>query len=138
MSERRRAAALGACLLVLAAAGAAGAQAPSDGAPVIVRLRLPPRLRAGEAGEVRVEYRAPQANVVAVVQALDDLDGPLDTRASRQREIGVVARAFGYEAGELRLPLAFATPGRKRVTVTLVTDERERSDPAIEELEVVP
>jgi hypothetical protein len=130
--------ALGAGLLVLATIGAAGAQAPSADAPVVVRLWVAPRLRAGEAAELRVEYRAPQANVVAVVQTLDDLDGPLESRASREREIGVIARAFGYEAGELRMPVAFVTPGRKRITVTLVTDEQERSDPAIVEVEVTP
>ena len=50
----------------------------------------------------------------------------------------MVARAFGREEGELLLPLTFVTAGWKRVTLTLVTDERERSDPAVVELEVLP
>jgi hypothetical protein len=71
-----------------------------------------------------------------VIQAVDDLDGP--RRMTSQRELGVVAAAFGREAGDLVLPLAFATPGRKRVVFTLLTDEREESDPAIIYVEVAP
>jgi hypothetical protein len=58
------------------------------------------------------------------------------SRASRQVEIGVVAAAFGREAGQLTVPLAFETPGRKRVVLTLVTDEREESESASIEIEV--
>ena len=81
-------------------------------------------------------YRARRANVVAVIQVVEDLDGA--RRATRQRELGVVAAAFGREAGDLLVPLDFVTPGRKRVVLTLVTDEREESEPASVELLVVP
>jgi hypothetical protein len=47
----------------------------------------------------------------------------------------VIARAFGRETGELTVPLAFDRPGRKRVVVTLVTDERDESEPAEVEVE---
>lgn len=126
---------LAATLLTLAAAGPAAALDPL---PVILQVAMPPRVRAGEVSEIRLTYRAPEANVVAVLQALEDLDGPLGARATREREVGVVARAFGRERGELILPLAFATAGWKRVTLTLVTDERALSDPAVVELEVLP
>jgi hypothetical protein len=106
--------------------------------PVIVQVSVPPRVRAGEASTIRLAYRAPAANVVAVLQALEDLDGPIGGRATREREVGVVARAFGREQGELLVALTFVTAGWKRVTLTLVTDERERSDPAVVELEVLP
>jgi len=122
------------CLIV-------GAVAPAgavDPVPVILQVSVPPRVRAGEASALRLAYRAPAANVVAVRQVLEDLDGPLGARATREREVGVVARAFGREQGELLLPLTFVTAGWKRVTLTLVTDERERSDPAVVELEVLP
>ncbi len=125
-------------VLILVTAAAAGQGRGEEALPVIVTVVVSPRLRVGEPGEVRIAYRAPQANIVAVLQALDDLDGPSARLASREREVGVVARAFGYETGELVLPLAFATLGWKRVTLTLVTDERELSDPAVVELEVLP
>jgi hypothetical protein len=124
-------------LLGLAAAAAGGER----DLPVIVDVAVPPRLQAGVPGELRLAYRAPRANVVAVVEVVDHIDGPDGpalVRASRQRELSVVARAFGYESGELRVPLAFASAGRKRITVTLVTDERTESDPAVVELDVVP
>jgi hypothetical protein len=121
--------------LILAAAGPAE---PADPLPRIVQMTAPPRLRVGEASEVRLVFRAAGANVVAVLEAFEDLDGPLAARATGEREIGVVARAFGREDGELTVPVSFGTPGRKRVTLTLVTDERELSDPAVVELEVVP
>jgi hypothetical protein len=50
----------------------------------------------------------------------------------------MVTAAFGREAGDLLVPIDFVTPGRKRVVVTLVTDEREESEPASIELQVVP
>ena len=50
----------------------------------------------------------------------------------------MVAAAFGREEGDLVLPLAFETPGRKRLVFTLVTDEREQSDPASIEVDVAP
>jgi hypothetical protein len=106
--------------------------------PVIVDVAAPARLRVGVAADVRLAYRAPRANVVAVVEAVDDLDGPPLGRATREREVGVVARAFGYESGQLTVAVAFATPGRKRVTLRLITDEREESDPAMVEVEVFP
>jgi hypothetical protein len=94
------------------------------------------RPAVGRRSEVRVAYRAPRANVMAVIQAVEDLDGA--RRASRQQEVGVVAAAFGREAGELSVPLDFETPGRKRVVLTLVTDEREESEPESIEIEVAP
>lgn len=106
--------------------------------PVIVGLTAPPRLRVGTSGEIRLTYRAPQANVVAVVQTVEDLDGADVRRSTRQREVGVIARAFGREAGDLPVPLSFGSPGWKRVTLTLVTDEREESDPATVEIEAIP
>lgn len=127
-----------AALLSLAIVGAAVPASAVDPVPVILQVSVPPRVRAGEASAIRLAYRAPAANVVAVLQALEDLDGPLGARATREREVGVVARAFGRESGELLLPLTFVTAGWKRVTLTLVTDERERSDPAVVELEVQP
>ncbi len=137
-AEVRRPGWLATALLGLAFVGPAGPAAALDPLPVIVQVSVPPRVRAGEASAIRLAYRAPAANVVAVLQALEDLDGPLGDRATREQEVGVVARAFGREQGELLLPLTFATAGWKRVTLTLVTDERERSDPAVVELEVLP
>jgi hypothetical protein len=104
------------------------------GPPEILDVTMSGRPAVGRRGEVRIAYRAPRANVVAVVQVVEDLDGV--RRASRQVEIGVVAAAFGREAGQLTVPLAFETPGRKRVGLTLVTDDREESDPASIEIEV--
>ena len=52
--------------------------------------------------------------------------------------MGMVAAAFGHETGDLVVPLAFTTPGRKRVVFTLLTDERVESDPASVDLEVAP
>jgi hypothetical protein len=50
----------------------------------------------------------------------------------------MVAQAFGREAGELVLPVSFTLSGRKRLTFTLVTDQRETSDPASVEVDAVP
>lgn len=104
--------------------------------PEILNITVSGRLVAGHAGEARITYRAPRANVVALIQAVEDLDGA--RRMTSERELGVVAAAFGREAGDLVVPLAFATPGRKRVVFTLLTDEREESDPASVEVEVAP
>jgi hypothetical protein len=117
-------------------AGAAGAG--ERDLPWIVRIEPPGRLRAGQVGELRVTYRAPAGNVVAVLEATEDLDGPPTARATREREVSVVARAYGFRRGALVWPLAFATPGWKRVTLTLVTDERELSDPEVLEVDVAP
>jgi hypothetical protein len=76
--------------------------------------------------------------VAAVLEATEDLDGPATGRSMREREVSVVARVYGYRRGELVWPLAFATPGWKRVTLTLVTEERELSDAVTVELEVTP
>ena len=122
---------LAAVLLVGATAGANEADRPE-----ILNVMVPGRLVAGRAGEARITYRARRANVVAVIRAVEDLDGA--RRMTSQRELGVVAAAFGREGGDLVVPLAFATPGRKRVVFTLLTDEREESDPASVEVEVVP
>jgi hypothetical protein len=124
-----------ACLAALLLVGGAGGADEAD-RPEILNVAVPGRLAAGRAGEARITYRARRANVVAVIQAVDDLDGP--RRRTAQREVGVVAAAFGREAGDLVLPLAFATPGRKRVVFTLLTDEREESDPVIIYVEVAP
>ena len=104
--------------------------------PEILDVAVHGRLAVGREGEARLTYRARRANVVAVVQAVEDLDGV--RRGSRQREIGVITAAFGREEGELIVPLAFETPGRKRVVLTLVTDEREESEPVSIEIEVLP
>lgn len=106
--------------------------------PVIVHVAAPLRVQVGVQGEIRLTYRARRANVVAVVRAIEDLDGPLAPRSTSEREFGVVARAFGHEAGELTVPVSFVTPGWKRVTLTLVTDERELSEGAVVEVEAVP
>jgi hypothetical protein len=124
-------------LMCLALVGlAAGAQ--ERDLPWIVRIDPPARLGVGQSVELRVSYRAPRANVVAVLEATEDLDGPATARTTREREVSVVARAYGYRRGELVWPVAFATSGWKRVTLTLVTDERELSDPVTVELEVTP
>ena len=124
-----------ACLLVMLLGGAL-ARADDADRPEILSVAAPDRLVAGHPGQMRLSYRAPRGNVVAVIQVVEDLDGP--SRATRHRELGVIAAAFGREAGDLLVPVAFATAGRKRVELTLVTDEREESDPATVELEVVP
>lgn len=104
--------------------------------PEILHVAVPGRFVAGHSGQARVTYRARQGNVVAVVRVVEDLDGAL--RVTSQREIDVVAAAFGREEGDLLVPLAFATPGRKRVVFTLLTDEREESDPASVDVDVAP
>jgi hypothetical protein len=124
-------------LVLAAGAGAAADQGLGD-LPEILDVRAPRQLPVGVQGEIRLVYRARQANVVAVVQATEDLDGPAAPRSTRQREFGVVARAFGREEGELVVPVAFVTPGWKRVVLTLVTDERDESEPAIVEVEATP
>jgi hypothetical protein len=118
--------------------GLSRAGASDHDLPWIVRIDPPVRLQAGQAGELRVTYRAPRANVVAVLEATEDLDGPAMGRATREREVSVVARTYGYRRGELVWPVAFATSGWKRLTLTLVTDERGLSDPVTVELEVAP
>ena len=121
---------LAALLLVGTLAGAAEADRPE-----ILHIAVLGRLAVGRRAEARLTYRAPRANVVAVIQVVEDLDGA--HRATRQRELGVVVAAFGREAGDLLVPIDFVTPGRKRVGLTLVTDEREESDPASVEIEVL-
>jgi hypothetical protein len=125
-------------LLLAALLAAVGARAADRDLPWIAQIDPPARLGAGQSGELRVTYRAPRANVVAVLEAAEDLDGPATGRAMREREVSVVARTYGYRRGELVWPVAFATSGWKRVTLTLVTDERELSDPVAVELEVGP
>jgi hypothetical protein len=107
-----------------------------DDRPAILNVAVPGRLAAGRPGEARVTYLARRANVVAVVQVVEDLDGV--RRATRQRELGVIAAAFGRGAGELTVPLAFETPGLKRVVLTRVAEEREESEAVSVEIEVVP
>jgi hypothetical protein len=122
---------LAALLLVGGAVGAVQADRPE-----ILNVAIPGRLVAGQAGSARITYRARRANVVAVIQVVEDLDGA--RRVTSEREINVVAAAFGREEGDLVVPLAFATPGRKRVVLTLLTDEREDSDPASVDVDVAP
>jgi hypothetical protein len=114
----------------------AAASADEGDRPEILSLVAPDRLGIGRIAEVRVVYRARRANVVAVIQVVEDLDGA--RRSTRQREIGVIAAAFGHEAGDLLVPVDFVTFGRKRVVLTLVTDEREESEPESIEILVVP
>ena len=104
--------------------------------PEIVNVAVVGRLTVGRAGQARITYRARKANVAAVVQEVEDLDGA--RRVTSQREIDVIAAAFGREQGELVLPLAFTTPGRKRVAFTLLTDERDESDPVSVDVDVAP
>jgi hypothetical protein len=106
--------------------------------PWIVEVGGPRQMRVGMAGTLSVTYRAPRGNVVAVIQETEDLDGSATTRTTRQREHNVVARAFGYERGQLVLPLSFATTGWKLVRLHLVTDDRQTSDPVSIEVEVLP
>jgi hypothetical protein len=121
---------LAACLLPGGTAAAAGDR------PEILHVAVSGRPVAGRGAEARLTYHARQANVVAVVLVVEDLDGP--RRVTSQREIGVTAAAFGREEGDLVVPLGFATPGRKRVVFTLLTDEREESDSASVEVVVAP
>jgi hypothetical protein len=95
-------------------------------------------MRIGAPADVRLSFRAPRGDVVAVIQEIDELDDAGIPRATRMREVGMVAQAFGREAGELILPVSFTVPGRKRLTFTLVTDQRETSDPESVEVEAVP
>ena len=131
---RRRLPAWAGLTALLLLGGAAGSDEADR--PEILNITVPGRLVAGHAGEARITYRARRANVAAVIRAVEDLDGA--RRMTSQRELGMVAAAFGREAGDLVVPLAFATPGRKRVVFTLLTDEREESDPASVEIEVAP
>ena len=106
------------------------------GRPEILNVAVVGRLAVGRAAQARVMYRARQANVSAVIQVVEDLDGA--RRVTSQREIDVIAAAFGREEGELVLPLVFATPGRKRLSFTLLTDERSASDPVSVDVDVAP
>jgi hypothetical protein len=114
----------------------AGASEDLDRVPWIVAVVAPRGLRVGQAGEVRITFRAPDANVVAVLLELEDLDGPDVQRASRARAVGVVAQAFGRETGELAVAVSFTTPGAKRISLRLVTDRQAAGDPASAEIEV--
>jgi hypothetical protein len=119
-----------ACLGALLLVGASGAQDAER--PEILNVAFPERLTA----TVRITFRAPRGNVVAVIQILEDLDGA--RRVTSQREVSVVAAAFGFEEGDLLLPIEFATPGRKRVVFSLLTDERQESDRERMYIEVAP
>jgi hypothetical protein len=85
-----------ALLLIGGPAGAVEADRPE-----ILNVAIPGRLVAGRAGAARITYRARRANVVAVIQVVEDLDGA--RRVTSQREIGVVAAALGREEGDLVL-----------------------------------
>ena len=97
-----------ACLVALLLIGGPAGAVEAD-RPEILNVAIPGRLVAGQAGAARITYRARRANVVAVIQVVEDLDGA--RRVTSQREVGVVAAAFGREEGDLVLALAFATPG---------------------------
>jgi hypothetical protein len=109
-----------------------------DRLPWISEVVAPQRLRVGQAGEVRLTFRAPDANVVAVLLELEDLDGPVIRRASRARAVGVVTQAFGRVSGALAVDVSFTTPGAKRITLRLVTDGQAAGDPKSTDLEVQP
>jgi hypothetical protein len=126
----------GLLLLGLGLVGPGSPAAAADARPEILHVGVPSRLVAGQPAELRLTYRAPRADVVAVIEVSEDLDGA--QRGTRQREWNVLARAFGVEAGELGLPVVFARPGRKRIVLTLVTDERRESEPAVLEVDVRP
>jgi hypothetical protein len=132
VTPSRRAAA---CLVVVLLTGAAAGADEAD-RPEILHVAVPGGVVAGRAAQARLTYHAPRGNIVAVVQVVEDLEGA--RRVTTQREIGVIAAAFGREEGDLLVPLAFATAGRKRVVLTLLTDEREESEPASIEIEVLP
>jgi hypothetical protein len=131
MTCRARAALLAVLLAVGPPAGAVEADRPE-----ILNVAVPGRLVAGQAGTARITFRARRANVVTVIQVLEDLDGA--RRVTSQREVSVVAAAFGREEGDVVLTLVFASPGRKRLVFTLRTDESEQSDPARIEVDVAP
>lgn len=123
------------CLAALLLVGGAAGTDEAD-RPEILNVAVPAHLAADRGASALITFRAPRANIVAVTRVVEDLDGA--RRTTSQRELGMVAAAFGREAGDLVVPLAFATPGRKRLVFTLVTDEREESDPASVEVEVAP
>jgi hypothetical protein len=104
--------------------------------PEILSVVVVGNVSLNHAGQARIAYHARQANISAVVLEVEDLDGARG--ASSQREIDVIPAAFGREQGELVLPLAFATPGRKRVRFTLLTDERHAGDPVSVVVDVAP
>jgi hypothetical protein len=131
MRRRLPATALLAALLLGGGVGADEADRPE-----ILHVAVPRDLAAGHVAEARITYHAPQANIVAVIQVVEDLEGA--RRVTAQREIGVIAAAFGREEGDLVVPLEFATPGRKRLVLILLTDEREESEPSSVEVEVLP
>ena len=131
---RLRVAACAVGLVALLVVGASGADGPTR--PEILNVEFLGRLTAGQSATARITFRAPQANVVAVIQILEDLDGP--RRVTSQRQVSVVAAAFGFEEGDLLMPIEFATPGRKRVVLSLLTDEREESDRERLYIEVEP
>lgn len=122
-------------LAVLLAVGPPAGAVEAD-RPEILNVAVPGRLVAGQAGTARITFRARRANVVTVIQVLEDLDGA--RRVTSQREVSVVAAAFGREEGDIVLTLVFASPGRKRLVFTLRTDESEQSDPARIEVDVAP
>ncbi len=105
-------------------------------APVILTVEGPFRLSVGEEGTVSLTYRAPRANVVAIVWAIVEAPERGRPLATAQRELPVVARAYGKESGTLTLPVRFATTGLKRVTLVLVTDDGVQSEPRSIALEV--
>jgi hypothetical protein len=125
-------------VLLAAAGGAAAQDGPDPHVPAIVEVLAPARLAVGAQGGIRLSYRARHANVVAVVRAIEDVGGAPLAWSTSEREFSVVSRAFGFEAGELTIPVSFTTPGRKRVTLMLVTDGRERSEPVTVEIEAIP
>jgi hypothetical protein len=96
---------------------------------VILTVVAPARLVVGRTATFTVVFRAPAANVVAVVQTTEDVDGSRLRLTSRQRRVGVIAQAFGREDGQLPITVSFDHAGRTRLTFVLVTDDGDESDP---------
>jgi len=104
--------------------------------PVILTLEGPARLRVAEEGTLALTYRAPRANVVAVLQEIVEAPDRGRPPATAQREFPVVSRAYGKATGTLTLQVRFATAGMKRLTFALITDDGVQSEPSSIELEV--
>src|SRR5262245_40496004 len=79
---------------LIAAAGAAEADRPE-----ILHVAVPMGIVAGHSAQARLTYHAPRSNIVAVIQIVEDLEGA--RHVATQREIEVIAAAFGREKGDL-------------------------------------
>ena len=124
-----------ACLVALWPASAAGVEEGDP--PEIVNVAVVGRPSAGRAVTARVTYRAQQGNVVAVIVRRSRIWTGRAASPPSGRSAWSPRRSAARRASS-SLPLGFATPGRRRVTFTLVTDEREESDPASIDVDVAP